>query len=303
MRLATTIGEMYQYASAPAEAVTFYRDTGFKYLDYSFCPAYKDGSAFMLDDERFWQQEVDDAAQAAADLGMEFVQAHAPCYNPLATDCDHERCMRAMLRSIEACGRLHIPVTVVHTSFGRQHRYPVDQHDYWEYNRKFLQPMLQTAEKHGVFICIENSGARDTQGCYTWQTPEDMLNFLDYMQHPLLACCWDTGHAVMDLKFDQYNDLCKLGKNLKAVHIHDNNINLDEHFPPFCGKLHLDRVVEALRDMEFAGAFTFEADGFMNHISGNGRLKQLPLEIRIDALKLLYKIGKFALTDYDIVVQ
>ena len=89
-----------------------------------------------------------------------------------------------------------------------------------------------------------------------------------------------------------------MGDNLKALHIHDNNGQSDQHLPPYCGKLQLDRIVEALRDMKFAGFFTFEVDGFLNRFSSNPPLKKLPAEIRREGLSLLFKIGRFALESF-----
>ena len=133
---------------------------------------------------------------------------------------------------------------------------------------------------------------------YFPRTAAEMNEFISYMDHPLLGCCWDTGHAVMEGKFDQYDDIMELGSNLKAVHIHDNNGFSDQHLLPYCGKLQLDRIVEALRDVKFKGSFTFEADAFLNNFNCGDKMARLPLAVRCDALKLLYKIGKFALESY-----
>ena len=95
-------------------------------------------------------------------------------------------------------------------------------------------------------------------------------------------------------------ELKELGKNLKAVHVHDNGIHSDQHIAPYCGKLQLDSIVKGLIDIDYKGNFTFETDAFLNHINGEGPLRQLPLEIRKDGLALIYKIGKFALETYNV---
>lgn len=299
MKIATTIGEMYDYVSSPADAVRCYAGSGFKYLDYSFYYDHLGNSPFLAADDRLWQKQIADAQRSAQECGFTFVQAHAPGYNPAGSG-DHEACMRAMLRSIDACGMLNIPVVVMHTSFSKQHIYPADKAAYFEYNRNFLMPILRTAEKYGLTVCIENTSEKNVGCCYCPRTAAEMNDFVDFTDHPLLGCCWDTGHAVMEGKTDQYGDLCELGRNLKAVHIHDNNGLSDQHLIPYCGKLQFDRVVEALKDMDFKGYFTFEADAFMNNFNSTGAMKHLPLEIRKDALALLYKTGKFALESFGI---
>ena len=52
MKIATTIGEMYDYVPTPADAIKCYKDSGFKYLDYSFYYSQKGNSPYLLDDDR-----------------------------------------------------------------------------------------------------------------------------------------------------------------------------------------------------------------------------------------------------------
>lgn len=301
MKLVTTIGEMFDYVPSPAEAVRSYRNSGFKYLDYCFYYDHKTPSPFLLDDDRFWKQQVEETAAAANECGFKFVQAHAPGYNPMGIcGAGHPACMRAMLRTFEACGQLQIPTVVMHTSFSPVHQYPMDQQPYFEYNRRFLEPILEIAAKYDFTVCIENTSAKNMGSCYFPRTAGEMNEFIAFMDHPNLGCCWDTGHAVMEGKDDQYADLIELGTNLKALHIHDNNGLSDQHLPPYCGKLQIDRIVEALKELDFAGYFTFEADAFLNYRNGSSTAADLPPELRRDALALLYKIGKAILEKHGI---
>ncbi len=250
----------------------------------------------MQDDDRAWRAQVEETATAARECGFTFVQAHLPGYNPLGK-FDHPRGMRAVLRAAEACGILNIPTMVMHTSESLAHRYPMDQDAYFEYNKKFLAPVLEVAEKYGTTLCIENSTGKNIGECYFPRTAAEMNALVKFIDHPLLGCCWDTGHAVMEDKFDQYDDLMELGKNLKAVHIHDNNSLTDQHLAPYCGKLQLNRIIEAFIALDFQGYFTFEAEFFVKNRIGNPPLTK---ELRQEVLKLLFKIGKHALEYYGI---
>lgn len=300
MKIATTIGEMYKFGETPADAIRCYRGTGFKYLDYSFYYAHiNKNSPYMEDDDRAWKKEIEDALIAAEECGFKFVQAHAPGYNPFSKG-DYSKCIRAMQRSVEACAMLGIPVTVMHTSFSQDYQYPADRDGYFEYNRKFVSDILKTAEKYGIKVCVENTSSGNMGTQYFPRTAAELNDFIAYMNHPLLGACWDTGHAVMERKFDQYADLKELGKNLKAVHIHDNGIHGDQHLAPYCGHLQLDSIVRGLIDIGYQGSFTFESDMFLNGCNGDGPLRKIPLELRKDGLTLLYKIGKFALETYNL---
>lgn len=295
MKIATTIGEVYSCVKTPAEAVRCYYGSGFKYLDYSFYSIHKrENSPYLLDSDSLWKAEVDAAGSAAEEGGLKFVQAHLPGYNP-AQPVDHELAMRTIHRSIEACGMLKIPNAVIHTSYCDEHLYPADKAAYFEYNREFLLPLLETAEKYNVTICIENSSNGNMGKRYFPRTAEDMNELADFIDHPLLKCCWDTGHALMERHFDQYDDIVTLNDNLRAVHVHDNNTTYDLHLAPYCGYLEVDRLVQGLLDINYKGYFTFEADSFLGKRNGGGASALLPVEIRRDGLALLYKIGKFIL--------
>lgn len=297
MKLATTIGNLYRYCLTPAEALRAAAKSGFRYIDYSFYSAHTGNSPYLANDDRMWKKEVEDAAAAAAELNIKYVQAHAPGCNP-AGEGDHSAEIRAVNRTIEACGMLGIRNTVLHTSYSRKHLYPADRDAYFEFNRKFLEQLLPTAEKHNVTICVENSTSGNMGDMYFFMTPAEMNDFIDFMGHPLVAACWDTGHALMEGKPDQSADFKELGKNLRAVHIHDNN-GRDSHLAPYCGGLMLDKVMEGLLAIPFDGYFTFEADGYMSKCNGDGPLACASLDICVDALALLYKVGRRALETYN----
>ncbi len=301
MKLATTIGELYpHFVSTSAEAVRCYEGTGFTHLDYSFYNVLRPGCSFMGDD---WKREIFAAGEAAAALGFDFVQAHSPNYNPLDPDTDHEAGMLATRRSIEACGTLGIPTLVVHSGFTPRLQYPQDKDAYFAETLEFFRAFYPDMEKHNVSLLIENSAEGNMQGRFFYMTAQEMNEYLAIDAHPLMGACWDVGHGHMR-GCDQYAELTTLGANLKAVHIHDNNGIGDQHLAPYCGTLDFDAVVRALRDIHFAGPFTFEADNFMGmrHFAApvpeHDRLFQPSLEVKRGALSLLHTIGKTMLAAY-----
>lgn len=301
MKIATTIGEMYPYTANPADAVRSYADTGFRYLDYSFYHANTPGSAFLTED---WLDEVEEAGEAAAALGMTFVQAHSPDYNPYHAPNDttyHENGLLATKRSIEACGRLGIPNIVVHTAFGPECQYPDDWREYFLTNLPFLQSLFPEMEKWNVRVCIENSAEGNMGTNYFFMTAEEMNAFIEYVGHPLLGACWDTGHGNMR-GADVYHELTTLGKNLHAVHFQDNGGRYDEHIAPFFGTLQVDEVIRGLIDCGYTGPLTFEADCFLPHkpIHGKDRLAYPPLRVKKACLHVLHEIGMAALEAYGI---
>jgi len=305
MKLATTIGEVYGYVGGdPAAAVRMYEGTGFRHLDYSFYRVMAPGHRFMTED---WIRQVEEAGEAAAKLGFDFVQAHSPDYNPFRDPSDtayHERGMTATLRSIEACGRLGIPAIVVHSGYGTEYLYPEDREGYFSANRPFYEALIPAMEKWNVKVCIENSAEGNMGNRYFFMTAEEMNAFLAYMGHPLFGCCWDIGHGHMR-GIPPHDELAALGKNLTAVHIHDNDGHADQHLAPFFGTIDMDSVMKGILDAGFSGYFTFESDNFLpfreNH--GSGALAAPPVEVKRAALRMLYAIGRECLSAYGLLEE
>ena len=302
MKIATTIGEMYAYTTSTAEAVREYKDTGFRYLDYSFYDVVtKPNHPFMSDD---WKSGVLEAQEAADELGFKFVQAHAPACDILGPG--KEIGLLATMRSVEACGMLGIKNLVVHSACVPEYKYPNDQLEYFKANEPFFKACLPLMEKYDVSILFENTTAKHCgDGNYFPIKGQDLNDFVEFMNHPLYGAIWDVGHAHMD-EIDQYTEIMTMGKNLKAIHVHDNDGKKDIHTAPLLGTLNYDSLMRGLIESGYDGYFTLEADGFCKYTRSSklkdpdGRLLHPTLEIKREALKLLYLITKTMLTAYGV---
>ena len=299
MEIATTIGEMYAFTESTADAVRQYENTGFKYLDYSFYNVLSNASDPFMSDK--WKDGVLEAKAAAEELGFKFVQAHAPSCDILGEGSDIG--LFATKRSIEACGMLGIKNMVIHSGISPKYKYPHDKLAYFKANEPFFRALIPQMEKHGVSILFENTTIKHCgDGDFFPITGHDLNDFVEFMGHPLFGAAWDVGHANMD-GIDHYTEIMTMGKNLKALHIHDNDGKKDLHTAPFLGTLDFDSLMRGIIESGFDGYFTFESDGFFkykrsNNLDPNGKLAHPSLEIKKAALPLLYLIGKTILTEY-----
>lgn len=296
MKLATTIGEFYAFTGSPAEAVQQYEGTGFRNLDYSFYSVAKiPGHPFMGDN---WKAQIIEAKNTADALGFSFVQAHAP-------DCHlrgekGEYGLLATLRSIEACGMLGIQNMVIHSGFFSEFKYPNDAEAYFEENAIFMKNLIPTMEEYNVNILFENTTIKHCKdNTYFPILGKDLYDFVEYMGHPLFGAAWDVGHAHMD-GIDHHKEIMAMGKHLKAVHVHDNNGQKDQHLAPFLGSLDYDSFLRGLIESGYSGYFTFESDAFFKYHRGapEGLLAHPTPEIKRAAISLLYLIGKTILEAY-----
>ncbi|MBQ7508415.1 MAG: sugar phosphate isomerase/epimerase, partial [Spirochaetales bacterium] len=57
---------------------------------------------------------------------------------------------------------------------------------------------------------------------------------------------------------DQYNFMMKLGKRIRAFHVHDNDGASDQHIAPYMGTIVWDRFIQGLHDLNFSGTMDFE---------------------------------------------
>ncbi len=303
MKLATTTGDFTHYFSNDLQRVKGLYDAGFRYIDLGM---YQGDSADWIYLQPGWEQKIDELKAYAEELGMQFVQAHAPGsrINPMTTDpADYDLLVKSTRRSIEICGRLGIPNIVIHTGWREDVRYcKEDEPAYFAENKKFIDALIPTMEQTGVNVLIENSCRVNMGEQYFFMTGAEMKAFLRYVNHPLLHACWDVGHAL--LEGHQYQDLLDLGDDLRAVHIHDNRGKRDDHMLPYMGKINLDEVLQGLRDCGYQGYFTFECDGALLSAKRrfpweNSKLTESPLFMKEAMEKLLFQTGVYILKQYD----
>ena len=302
MKIATTIGEMYNYsdssnfASSSAQAIGFYKGTGFRCLDFSFYAACTNKNSPLASDS--WKDLIKESKAAADELGFRFVQAHAP-----ACELRGEGMERELLitnRAIEACGMLGIKNMVIHPGRFPEISYSGGEAAYFKENEPFFRALIPSMEKYGVNILFENGTHHySPNGCYYPVLAKDLNAMIEYMDHPLFGAAWDVGHAHM-AELDHRKEIMELGKNLKAIHVHDNDGSEDWHAAPFFGTVDYDSLMQGLIESGFDGYFTLEADSFFayNRRRRRNRLSHTPLEVKKAAVSLLYAAAKAILTEY-----
>ncbi len=294
MKLATTTHDFRLYTDNQVDAINWIREAGFRYVDYNFgIDSQHRNGAFSED----WRAYANQLKQHAANIGVQFVQAHAPMGAPLAEGnasfiADNVRC-------IEVCAVLDIPNLVIHTGYLRG----LSKEETFERNKAFFTPLLQVAEAYGINILVENFNKMCVEGLYWIDNADDLLALIEYIDHPLLHAVWDAGHANMQ-EMPQHEELQLLGHHVYALHVQDNMGDNDSHLPPFCGTLSLDSLMRGLKDIDYKGYFTFEAGSRFQSAAkrrvyaDDTRLAQPPLALRIAEERLLYETGKCILSTY-----
>ena len=297
MKLATTIGDFGRYVSTK-DCIRLVHDAGFRYIDMPL------GGKLFSEDES-WREVAKDLTDFAGNLGMKYVQAHSPNATVLGNGERWAKEVFRAKRSLEICAEMGIPQVVIHASYTGK---PVTKETWYRENTEFYRELLPVAEETGVTILTENTThANLPEGRYYMYTGADMVEFIESVNHPLLAAVWDTGHGTTE--GSQYDNIVALGRHLKGLHVHDNNGKADEHTMPYTGVLNLDQVMNGLLEIGYDGYFTFEVlnalrvakDGRQPRqvFERDTRLANPTLEMQIDMERLLYHIGRHALSAYN----
>ena len=308
MKIASTTADFESYVekrSDVCEILPMMAASGFKHIDLNMYRAHADGSPLRED---CWEKWVYDIADTAARLGLDFVQAHSS--DSVYDEGEKKDYLTSLIkRELEVCRMLGIPTMTVHGISKKDG----ERGEFMERNKKFYLDLLETAEKTGVIVDTENTCHKNAPTYFLFEA-DDMNELVEKVNHPLFGVCWDVGHAHVD-GIDQYKAIMKLGKNLKAVHIHDNfgphYFGADTHSAPYSGSISYDSIVKGLVDVGYKGYFTLEAysipmpksflgrDPLMLDGVVYDRLTDLPLEFKIRSENLMLDITRYMLASYD----
>ena len=303
MRLVNTTGDLAAYfkdksVAAPLAAM---KETGFRHIDLSMYNIIYENSPWISTGDK-WKKEIEDCVKIADKLGFDFCQAHSP--DPKDGS---EAAVNAIRNSIEACGMLGIPHTVVHAL--APHGTTPDE--FFELNVNFYKQFEEDLEKHKVDILIENSSAL-WHPFYFLRTGEDMRRFVENAGISRMHICWDIGHGNAEGR-NQYDDIVAMGDELHALHVQDNLGTSDAHIMPLTGNTNFDMVMKGLCDIGYKGDFTFEATNSVRRANvwphcrkdttPEDKLTDPPLFIKQKQQTVMYEIGRWMLESYNIKAE
>lgn len=191
--------------------------------------------------------------QIGLDNGICCNQSHAP----FPSDCPpiHDHLKLAIECTAEAGGK----ICIIHPANLRTARENADMYG----------ELLPFAKSCGVKIATENMWCWDDekdQCCFAaCATPQSFLEHLELVDDPDFVACLDLGHAEMrGLGTNAVEMIHALGDHLQALHIHDNDQWHDSHQIPFSMQIQFLPIVQALKEIDYQGYFTLEADQYLS---------------------------------------
>jgi sugar phosphate isomerase/epimerase len=197
--------------------------------------------------------------QIGLDNGIKCNQSHAP----FPVICPEIRGM--LKKAIECTAEAGGEICVIHP----------DAYSGPEENAEMYLELLPFAKDCGVRIATENMWDWDKVNDHATKAAcshhDDFLAHIKAVNDPYLVACLDIGHAEMrGLDTDAPTMIRTLGDSLAALHIHDNDKWKDSHGLPFTMQIDFDAVMKALKEINYVGDITLEADAYLkNHTENN----------------------------------
>ena len=246
--------ERSHLAALRAAGVEYYElHVGYRFaLGPAGQPWHITASFVNLEDEAF----LDDVAHWQSELGLRAVQMHAPCSDTALDfaaldESGRQAASNLLATAIRAAARLDIPAVVVHphltdtAEFGGKERILTQL-------RRTLVERLAEAVKARTCLALENLPH--------WPNGlnlEDLRVLCEELDSPAVGLCLDTGHARL-AGGQPAAGVRACGPWLRALHLHDNFGQGDEHLLPFDGDSDWSGFVAALGEVGYPGTLNLE---------------------------------------------
>ena len=228
---------------------------GFDCLDYNLANTKKE--PYTLSNEDFVAFLTKEKVLADA-AGITIWQVHGPwegAHTDATPDGLEER-MEKMTRSIHGAKILGAKYWVIH---------PIMPHGVYDLdsglaaatrkaNVDFFTKLTEVARAEGITICLENMPFPR----FSISTPDDVMDIVKGINDDHFKMCLDTGHVNIFPELSVAEEVRKMKDVIRAFHIHDNNGKADLHTIPTLGTIKWEDFGQALRDIDFKGAFSLE---------------------------------------------
>ena len=275
------------------------REAGFDGIDLNFNDAWdqfevrngKLGHCIFEEDMPSVLKYYEPVFSAIEKSGLEIVQAHAPFPSYVAGFPEingripgiYENCIRL-------CGEKKIPYLVIHGISREYDGSDMTKEEEIEKNIELYSSMISAIRETGVTVLLENI-FWDVDGKpydATCANPDEAAGLIDRLNEiagfEAFGLCFDVGHNnLLQWKMSSY--IRKIGKRIKALHLHDNDGRGDWHGFPGSGTVSWTELCALLKEIKYDGALNFETYSYYD-------LNRVMPEVVPVMLKYLAELGK-----------
>lgn len=287
------------------------KDAGFEAIDWAIDQQWENGkqrqcwdrnsiqSGQSVEQNCIYDKDMDEIIahyQPELDIikkyGLTITQAHAPFYSYSSKNVHFtEYAIKTYEKALKLCAYAGCPRLVVHGFSRHVDDLGINDNDIHIANMKMYAALIPAALETGVTILLENlftsyDGKRYAGTCCD---PYDAIAYIDTLNEmagrECFGLCFDTGH--INLVRDPIPEYVqKLGKRIKALHIHDNDSQGDMHLAPYTGSVRWNDFYNSLKEIGYDGDLSFEA--FRQVVPS-----RCDDEMVAPSLEFIYKCGEF----------
>ena len=283
------------------KAFSMIKEAGFNRVDINIDVFLKNTDLYAGKTNEFFNASAEELCvyfyqykQAMDKYGIKPSQMHAPYPVRVEGKDKQNEYMQGVVipKSILIAEILGVPWVVIHP-FKMQYIYGRERER--QENIAYFKLLVPLLKQCKVGVCFENlyEGYYNRMREGVCANPEDAIWYMDtlndYAGEELFGFCLDTGHLQL-VNRTPYDFITKLGKRLKALHIHENDMIGDLHQMPFSfGNKDVqgqdwDMFCKALKEIGFDGTLSFETFPCVN---------SFPREMSGTVLNSIYEIGKY----------
>lgn len=264
-RKVSITSDMFDYSFKPTKErkLQLFADYGFKYIHWC-----DDWQSEIL----YTKQKVEHSRRLLESCGLQCVDVHACETETILIDAEERDALNKYIQllqnRIEFCSAVGGDAVVIHTPSVMEWG-----GDYVEYTKPNIELYRQLLQSQGgserlswkldrslqVFesvkpLCQDLGVVLAVENCYPFDE-KSLEYYFERYPPEFVGFCFDSGHAHLNENLDL---LLKFKDRLKALHLHDNRGNDDDHQPPFWGTISWKRVMQWIERSGYIKPINFE---------------------------------------------
>ena len=224
--------------------------------------------------------------------GLQITQMHGP-FPAWREDCPEllDYVIATTIQCIRLCDAIGCPYIVVHGVSLKKNWENTTYEQIREINRKLYTSLIPVLRETNVTVCLENLFSTYKKEVYEGicNNPYEAIEWIDSLNAEVgkecFGLCFDTGHLHL-MRGDMHAYLLKLGKRIKALHIHDNCGSSDDHRAPYTGTIIWEDLCTTLAEIGYTGELNFET-------VLQTKIGIIPEELVLPWLRLIHDTGVY----------
>lgn len=224
----------------------------------------------------------------ADELGVEICQTHGRITGYKNVPEEDAALLENLKLDCLATKLLGAKVCVVHTATTIHLGKDASEELMYKLNRELFTSILPYAAELGVIIATETFGDATGKDCVDFfgdiehfvKGYEDVCANTEHAD--FFKICMDTGHSNKAMRFDNPTPadvIRRLGDNIVALHLNDNDGMTDQHKIPMTGNIDWKDVMNALDEIGYHGYYNMEIA--LGHFGDNFKVEEAEFAVKV----------------------